>query len=332
MGKQPTLKDVATIAQVSEMTVSRVLRGKEDTTQATRDRVLKAAKSVGYVPNRIAGSLSSKRVPLVGLIVPSLSNMVFSEVVMGVTKGLETTGLQPVFGVSHYDLKTEEQVILEMLSWRPSGLIVAGLEHTADATRAMAAADIPVVEIMDTDGNPADFNVGISQIDAGREMGQAFLARGYKKIGFIGTKMPADFRAQKRLEGFSGALAAAGQTVVGAEYHQGGSTLVIGRKMTAALLARCPDLDGIYYSTDYLAAGGLLHCLDTGIDVPKQLGIAGFNGIELLDGLPKKIATTNAGRFETGLKAADLIQKSLNGEDPERIVKLDTVLDPGETL
>ncbi|MEM9211077.1 MAG: LacI family DNA-binding transcriptional regulator, partial [Pseudomonadota bacterium] len=124
MARQPTLKDVAQIANVSEMTVSRVLRGKGDTTETTRARVLKAAKQIGYVPNRIAGSLSSQRVDLVGLIVPSLSNMVFSEVVMGVSKGLEGSVLQPVFGLSHYDLETEEKVILEMLSWRPSGLIV----------------------------------------------------------------------------------------------------------------------------------------------------------------------------------------------------------------
>ena len=202
MARQPTLKDVAQIANVSEMTVSRVLRDKGDTTDATREKVLKAAKEIGYVPNRIAGSLSSQRVNLVGLVVPSLSNMIFSEVVMGVTKGLEGSALQPVFGVSHYDLKTEEDVIREMLSWRPSGLIVAGLEHTPDATRAMAAADIPIVEIMDIDGHPTDMNVGISQIQAGREMGELFVKKGYRKIAFIGSKMPADYRAQKRLKGF----------------------------------------------------------------------------------------------------------------------------------
>ncbi|MEM9715339.1 MAG: LacI family DNA-binding transcriptional regulator [Pseudomonadota bacterium] len=332
MARQPTLRDVAAIAQVSEMTVSRVLRGKSDTTEATRERVLKAAKHVGYVPNRIAGSLSSKRVNLVGLVVPSLSNMVFSEVVMGVTKGLEGSGLQPVFGVSHYDLDKEEEVILEMLSWRPSGLIVSGLEHSPHATRAMAAADIPVVEIMDTDGHPTDFNVGISQIAAGRRMAEEFVKRGYKRIGFIGTKMPADFRAQKRLQGFTEGLAEAGLEVAGTEYHKGGSTLVLGRQMTESLMASVPNLDGIYYSTDFLAAGGLLYCMDNGIDVPGQVALAGFNGLELLDGFSKRIATTDASRFETGKTAAELIQSALNGDDAKRVHVIDATFDPGDTL
>ncbi|MEM0976744.1 MAG: LacI family DNA-binding transcriptional regulator [Pseudomonadota bacterium] len=332
MARQPTLKDVAQIANVSEMTVSRVLRGKGDTTETTRARVLKAAKQIGYVPNRIAGSLSSQRVDLVGLIVPSLSNMVFSEVVMGVSKGLEGSVLQPVFGLSHYDLETEEKVILEMLSWRPSGLIVAGLEHTPNATRAMAAADIPIVEIMDTDGHPTDYNVGISQIQAGVSMAEAFLSRGYQNIGFIGSKMPADFRAQKRLKGFEDTLAAAGQSLTHAVFHAGGSSLRRGRDMTAALLKDSPEIDGIYYSTDLLAAGGLLHCLDEGIAVPGDVALAGFNGLDLLDGLPKRIATTDAGRFASGFEAAQIVQAALQGTPIERVLRLDAELDIGDTL
>ncbi|MEO1563746.1 MAG: LacI family DNA-binding transcriptional regulator [Pseudomonadota bacterium] len=332
MARQPTLKDVAQLANVSEMTVSRVLRNKGDTTPATRERVLKAAKDVGYVPNRIAGALSSQRVNLVGLVVPSLSNMIFSEVVMGVTKGLENSELQPVFGVSHYDQETEENVIREMLSWRPSGLIVAGLEHTPDATRAMAAADIPIVEIMDTDGHPTDMNVGISHLQAGHQMGGLFIDRGYTKIGFVGSKMPADFRAQKRLQGFEQALSEAGLAISETEFHDGGSTLKRGRDMTAALLAKKSDIDSIYYSTDMLAAGGLLHCLEKDIAVPDDLGLAGFNGLELLDGLPKRITTTNANRFETGRLAAMQVLAALNGTPGKRIIALDASIDLGETL
>lgn len=332
MARQPTLKDVAQIANVSEMTVSRVLRGKGDTTEATKERVLKAAKQVGYVPNKIAGSLSSQRVNLVGLIVPSLSNMVFDQVVMGVSKGLEDTGLQPVFGVDHYDLDTEEAVIREMLSWRPSGLIVSGLEHTPDATRAMAAADIPIVEIMDTDGHPTDMNVGISQRAAGEEMGRAFVERGYKRVGFIGSKMPADYRARKRLDGFTAALTGAGLDLAATEFYSGRSSLKSGRDLTENILRKRPDLDGIYYSTDLLAAGGLLHCQDNGIRVPEDLALAGFNGLDLLDGFSQRIATTDAGQYETGLIAARMVQDALNGRTEQQVVSLDAKIDYGQTL
>ena len=332
MARQPTLKDVAQIAQVSEMTVSRVLRGKGDTTSTTKERVLKAAKQVGYVPNKIAGSLSSQRVNLVGLIVPSLTNMVFDQVVMGVSKGLEDTELQPVFGVDHYDLETEEQVILEMLSWRPSGLIVSGLEHTPNATRAMAAADIPIVEIMDLDGHPTDMNVGISQRAAGEAMGGVFVEKGYKRIGFIGSKMPADFRAQKRLDGFTAALKGAGMDLAATQFYSGRSSLKSGRELTATILDAHPDLDGIYYSTDLLAAGGLLHCQDNEISVPSSIGIAGFNGLDLLDGFSQKITTTDAGQYETGMQAAELVKQALAGEVETPVVALDPQIHFGDTL
>lgn len=130
MASRPTLKDIAQMARVSEMTVSRVLRGKGEASPYTCDRVREAAKTLGYVPNQIAGSLSSNSVNLIGVVVPSVSSSVFSEVLTGIINVLKETQLQPVFGVTGYDLDTEETVVRQMLSWQPSGLIIAGLEHT----------------------------------------------------------------------------------------------------------------------------------------------------------------------------------------------------------
>ena len=160
--KRPlTLRDVSDATGVSEMTVSRVLRNRGDVSEKTRQKVLEAAKELGYVPNKIAGALASKRVNLVAVIIPSLSNMVFPEVLTGINRVLEDTELQPVVGVTDYQPEKEEKVLYEMLSWRPSGVIIAGLEHTEPARAMLAAAGIPVVEIMDTDGKPVDAMVGI---------------------------------------------------------------------------------------------------------------------------------------------------------------------------
>ena len=127
--KRPlTLRDVSEASGVSEMTVSRVLRNRGDVSEATRKRVLASAKELGYVPNQIAGSLASQRVNLVAVIIPSLSNMVFPEVLTGVNQVFEETPLQPVVGVTDYMPEKEERVLYEMLSWRPSGVILAGVE------------------------------------------------------------------------------------------------------------------------------------------------------------------------------------------------------------
>ncbi|KGB83252.1 MAG: LacI family DNA-binding transcriptional regulator [Pseudomonadota bacterium] len=304
-----TLRDVSEASGVSEMTVSRVLRNRGDVSQATRERVLAASKRLGYVPNKIAGALASQRVNLVAVIIPSMSNMVFPEVMTGISEVLEESPLQPVVGITHYRPEREERVLYEMLSWRPSGVIIAGLEHS-DASRAMLEnAGIPIVEIMDTDGTPVDSVVGISHRRAGKEMANAIAAAGYKRIAFLGTKMPLDHRARKRFEGFTGALAKAGIEMADHEFYSGGSALLKGREMTETVLKRTPDIDFLYYSNDMIAAGGLLYCLDNGIAVPGQVGLAGFNGIELLDGMNPKLATMDACRREIGRKAAEIIAR-----------------------
>jgi LacI family gluconate utilization system Gnt-I transcriptional repressor len=286
------------------------------------------------VPNKIAGALASQRVNLVAVIIPSMSNMVFPEVMTGITDVLDDTGLQPVVGLTGYRPEKEEKVLYEMLSWRPAGVIIAGLEHS-DASRAMLrASGIPVVEIMDVDGTPVDSVVGISHRRAGQQMAQAIIRAGYRRIGFMGTKMPLDHRARKRFEGFTGALARAGIEMADHEFYSGGSALAKGREMTAEMLLRTPDLDFLYYSNDMIGAGGLLYLLEKGVDIPGRMGLAGFNGVELLNGLPRRLATMDACRLEIGRRAAEIIAAQTKApEARERVrIALAPRLEPGDTL
>lgn len=329
-----TLRDVSEASGVSEMTVSRVLRKRGDVSAATREKVLRAAKDLGYVPNKIAGGLASSRVNLVAVIIPSMSNMVFPEVMTGINHVLEDTDLQPVIGITDYEPLKEERVLYEMLSWRPSGIIIAGIEHNDAVKAMMSAAGIPIVEIMDTDGTPSDCAVGISHERAGREMARAIADEGYTKIGFLGTKMPLDHRAKKRRDGFESELNKRGLGIAAEEYYSGGSALAKGREMTASILQKRPDLDFLYFSNDMIAAGGLLYLMEKGIDIPEQIGLAGFNGVELLEGLPRRLATMDACRKEIGIRAAEIIATRAKDPDAhvEPIVELEPKIDRGDTL
>ncbi len=331
-----TLRDVSEAANVSEMTVSRVLRNRGDVSEGTRNRVLKVARELGYVPNKIAGALASSRVNLIAVIIPSMSNMVFPEVMTGISDVLDHTELQPVVGVTNYKPEREEAVLYQMLSWRPSGVIIAGLEHTEASKAMLAASGIPIVEIMDTDGDPIDSAVGISHRKAGKRIAQEIITAGYKRIGFLGSKMPLDHRARKRFEGFTEALAKAGLEIADSEFYSGGSALQKGREMTEAILNRNAHnpLDFLYYSNDMIGAGGLLYCQEKGIKVPHELGLAGFNGIEFLDGLSQRLATMDACRNEIGRKAAELILERIDENKPSesKTITLDPTLQIGDTL
>jgi LacI family gluconate utilization system Gnt-I transcriptional repressor len=150
----------------------------------------------------------------------------------------------------------------------------------------------------------------------------------------MGTKMPLDHRARKRFEGFTGALARAGIEMADHEFYSGGSALAKGREMTAEMLLRTPDLDFLYYSNDMIGAGGLLYLLEKGVDIPGRMGLAGFNGVELLDGLPRRLATMDACRLEIGRRAAEIIAAQTKApEARERVrIALAPRLEPGDTL
>lgn len=326
---QMTLRDVAEAAGVSEMTVSRVLRNSGDVSTQTRDRVHAAARKLGYVPNKIAGALASNRVNLVGVVIPSLSNMVFPDVLAGIGEVLDETPLQPVIGTSKYDDALEEKVIYEMLSWRPSGLIVAGLEHSQAARAMMANAGIPVVEVMDVDGDPVAACVGISQHEAGRQMAREIAKRGYRRIGYCGSSSSADHRAQKRRQGFIAGLSEMGLQLADTCLYAGTSGFGTGRAMTAEIMTRSPDLDFLYFNSDINAAGGLLYCLEQGMRIPDQIGMAGFNSFEVLNGLPMRIATMDSQRHEIGRRAAELIAAN---ELTDAVITLDPVFLPGDTV
>jgi len=329
-----TLRDVSEASGVSEMTVSRVLRNRGDVSEATRERVLASAKALGYVPNKIAGALASSRVNLVAVIIPSMSNMVFPEVMTGINEVLEKTELQPVMGLTDYTREKEEKVLYEMLSWRPSGVIIAGLEHSEASRTMLRASGIPVVEIMDVDGTPVDSVVGISHRRAGEQMGRAILKGGYRRIGFMGTTMPRDHRARKRYEGLTSVLAKAGVEIAEREFYSGGSALVKGREMTQVLLERDPELDFLYYSNDMIGAGGLLWLLEHGYDIPNQIGLAGFNGLDMIKGLPRELATMDACRHEIGRRAAQIIADRVQPDADQSPVHvaLEPTISYGDTL
>ncbi len=318
-----TLADVAAAAGVSKMTASRALRGASDVSKSNVERVRQAAREIGYVGNHLASSLSGKRSDLIGVVVPSMANIVFAEVLAGIANGLEGSGIQPVFGVTDYDLEKEYTATRNMLSWNPAGLIVTGLDQSKDTRRLLENADIPVVQIMDLDGTPVDACVGFSNHKAGEAMACALLDKGRKKFAYIGCDLDKDARAVKRLTGFKDALSKAGHTLVAIEIGETPSSIKAGRELTAKLLSSQPETDCIYYSNDDLAAGGAFHCIASGIKVPSDVALAGFNGLDFVEDLPITIATSMTPRREIGLAAAKHVLETTGLSD----TKLDGVIE-----
>jgi LacI family gluconate utilization system Gnt-I transcriptional repressor len=105
-----------------------------------------------------------------------------------------------------------------------------------------------------------------------------------------------------------------------------------GRELTAAMLARSPDLDFIYYSNDVVGAGGMLYCVEKGFDIPGKLGLAGFNGVDILGGQPMRLATIDSCRAEIGKLAAGLVLSRMDIAGAPEVVKLTPKLERGDTM
>src|SRR6185503_18558026 len=171
-----------------------------------------------------------------------------------------------------------------------------------------------------------DIVVGSSHRMAGHKSAEHLLARGYRRIGYVGHDFTIDIRAGKRLDGFRSALAENGLAFVDEEFSPGGASSVeAGRIGLARLLARQDRLDAVYFSNDDLAIGGYFHCLENKIDVPGQLALFGYNGLEIARLTPLPISTIRSPRFAMGKTGANLL---LSG-GPSQVVDLGFELIPG---
>ena len=318
-----TVRDVARQAGVSESTVSRIMRNQGLVADATRERVMLAVRALGYVPNRIAGSLASLDSRLIGVVIPSLSNIVFPEVLKGINAGLAGTDRQAVISLTEYDIDLEETVVRGLWAWQPAALLIAGFTHTEATRRMLDQSGVRVVEMMDIGETPIDMAVGMSHRSAGYAAGKHLIARGYRRFGYVGHDWIADSRARLRYDGLCAALADAGLGFVAHAQAAGPSSLASGREQTARLRAMAPEVDVAVYSNDDMAVGGVFHCMGAGIRLPQDLAIFGFNGLEIGRELPQPLSTIRSNRFLIGQRAVEEILAT-----PER-PGFPTVIDTG---
>ncbi len=178
----------------------------------------------------------------------------------------------------------------------------------------LEAANIPVVEINDIGDDPIDMNVGLSHIDAGREMGAYLLSRGYRHIAFVGPQMQRDLRSAKRMHGLHAALAEAGVEPGPVLSLDKPSTVRAGGEAVSKLLAEAPGIDAVFFANDDMAVGALLECARRGIEVPGKLAVAGFNGLEFAGEVVPRLTTVLTPRLEMGRRAAEMLVVRLEGE------------------
>ncbi len=319
---RPTIHDVARHAGVSSITVSRALRTPARVSEKLRERIEVSIKVLDYIPDPKARALASGQNNVIGVLIPSLSNIVFADILRGAQDAVEGTDYQIQIGNMRYSPDKEHRLISLFLAQHPAALIVTGADQSETSRRLLTESGLPVVQIMDIASDPVDMMVGLSHDLAGEAAVDHLVANGYARIGFIGAR--TDSRVLKRLEGFRRALRRYGMYSPEREATARlTSSVGLGRSLMRELLKADPDTDAVFCVNDDLALGALFECQAHGLAVPGRMGIIGFNDLEMMSAAEPGLTSIRTKRYEMGRLAAEMVMSRLRGGGSEqRIVDL----------
>lgn len=328
--KRPTLQDIADRVGVTKMTVSRCLRDPSSVSETVKDKVNQAVEELGYIPNRAPDILSNAKSNAIGVLVPSLTNQVFAEVIRGIESVTTPAGYQTMIAHYGYSEALEEKSIASLLSYNVDAIILSENVHTEKARKMLQTASIPVIEIMDSYSEKIEQAVGFDNAKASKAMTEALLAKGRNRIAYFAARM--DERTRLKMEGYQEAMLESGNEPVSLQTEEA-SSFTLGAKLLSQLVERHPEVNGIVCTNDDLAIGALYECQRRGIRIPEQMAIAGFHGHDISQAMIPKLATVVTPREQIGQVAAtELINRLQGQKEWEECIDLGYHIELGESI
>ncbi len=271
-----------------------------------RTAVEEAIKKLGYHPDPAASALASKVTNNIALLLPSLTNTVFEDVLDGIYEGCEGTRYFIQIGDTRYSSLKEEALIESFLRQKPAGMIVTGFEQTEKAHAMLSAASCPVVQIMDYGEEPIDMAVGFDHEAAGYAAAVHLLECGYRRPGCLGARL--DARSRRRLDGFRAACREAGvwdeRRMVTTSQS---SSVGLGRHLFEELLSRDEEVDAVFSNNDDLGIGVLMEAQRRMIPVPERLGICSFHDMEMTQHMFPSLTAVATPRNDIGKFAIKML-------------------------
>jgi LacI family gluconate utilization system Gnt-I transcriptional repressor len=302
------------------MTVSRVMRNPDAVLPATRDRVDRAIRDLGYVPDRAAGSLHTHRTGFIALVLPTLTNANFSAVAHGLTDELRRADYDLLIAYTDYSLAEEERQLRNLLARRPEAIVVTGPVRSRESARMLLAANVPVIEIADLPGRPIEHAVGFSNYQAGRTAALYLIRQGFKRIGAVASSCEddvIDHRGEERMRGFVDELRHAGMSTDLALRH--GKPPVSyghGSRLIALLLEREPRIEAVFAVSDLSAVGLVMECARRGIRVPGDVSVIGFGDFEISGEINPPLTTIHVDFRALGQRTGQMILDLLSAGRP----------------
>jgi LacI family transcriptional regulator len=322
-----TLADVAKKAGVSIQTVSRVINGQAETSDATRKRVMQAIIEVDYRPNSVARGLRNKETFSVGVVVPKITNPFFPEIIQGIELAAAKAGYAVILSSSDEHVERETELVRVLDARRVDGIILCSPRQSEASLRAGLSRYSAAVLI---NRSLEHEKVGIIKVNyaMGARIALEYLVRLGRKNIVLAAIPETSYGGHERREGFlAGAMAHGFGDLQRAVYY-GMPTVEGGTQTTTALLRDQPDVDGIVYYNDLTAAGGLLALRKADRKVPTDVAIIGCDDIPFAALFSPRLTTLNIDKQAIGIRAMEMLMRRMKGEvdEPEVIFEPELVI------
>ncbi|MFJ9898434.1 LacI family DNA-binding transcriptional regulator [Streptomyces sp. NPDC091280] len=310
-----TLDEVAEAAGVSKSTASRVLSGSTRVSDRTRRAVQSAAERLGYRPNRIASGLRTRRSNLIGLVITNLVNASFHTITGVLQQRLDECGYQVLLCVTDSDPERERRYLDMLLDHRVDGLVIVGTGANTATVREVAAAGIPVVNLMRTPDNAPGDSVMAADREGAELAGRHLLDLGHRRIAFIGGPPDVD-SGRDRYAGFAAALTAAGLEPDPALCERGPYTVPFGAEAALRLMSAERPPTALYSANHEATFGVLGSLVQLGVRVPDQLSLVCHEEAPWFPHWHPPITVVDNGARDLGELAAEQLLRRI-GNRPE---------------
>lgn len=311
-----TIQDIAKRAEVSISTVSRVLSGSAGVSGRKRQAVLDAVDELKYRPNVFAQGLASGQSMSIGVLTQNFGSAFFDGILRGIISGLDDSEYAPLFADGRWQVDIEESALQTLLDRRVDGLIILGPQQSSKRLRQLAK-QMPLVVVSRIVEGIEEACLAVDNYDAGYRATKFLLERGHRHIahitGVLSESEPLRDGLNRRA-GYLDALQDAGLLPRPDLIAEGTFRTQSGLLAVKTLLSRGKPFSAIFVANDQMAAGARLGLLRSGIRVPDDVSLIGFDDQPQSAYMIPPLTTMKQPAEEMGLLAAQSILKQLNGE------------------
>ena len=314
-----SIEDIARAAGVSHSTVSRALRGNPLISADVREQIQRLAREMGYTPNAIAQSLQMQRTNTIGLVVTSIADPFYVNVVRGIEQEARNAQISVFLSASHNHPVQEAQVIDTFHRRRVDGILIASSRYSHAHAGGLARVGVPIVLINSQAEEPSDtlHSVTVDDYHGARLAVEHLIKLGHRAIGYIGAgNRPRSNR--RRLEGYWDALDEAGLpsqaervTIAPADHTLHEDDVAAGQVLLGPLLLA--GVTAIFCYNDATALGVLLACHERDIAVPQALSVIGFDDIAMARYMTPPLTTIHQPKANLGRTAMRVLLDLLDG-------------------